>query len=382
MIHKILFIFSSTNQRGAPLVLLEFLKEFKKRNNIPFNIIAQENGDLVPELEKLTTTVVFKYRTTYKNKLFQKLADLKKYLFNKTYRKFIKIINQKYTIVLSNTLFNFETLNFLDKKIKNKQIKLLIYMHEYKGAFIYNQYEILKNIEKADKIISVSQCASNNLVINHNIKKEKIIVAYNFLLSIYSPSKCQKKDFFLKGKKIILSVGSIEYWGKGVDLFLSIALHFKKAKIKDIVFIWIGGKKDSVNFKIFERDIVRMELQKNVFLLENRRDLNLYYERADIVLVPSREESFSLVTLEAAFYKKTVLCFAQTGGAEEILADFPELIVPYFDADSMVEKILSLYDNKKKKNEIGEKLYKHVYSKYKFETTYKKIENEIISLIK
>jgi glycosyltransferase involved in cell wall biosynthesis len=83
--------------------------------------------------------------------------------------------------------------------------------------------------------------------------------------------------------------------------------------------------------------------------------------------VLSRNESFSLVTLEAGLLKKPVLCFEGSGGSCEIVDFKKEFLVPYADTDAMCERINQLIEKPGLCTEMGNYLYERVVTNYTIE---------------
>ena len=63
----------------------------------------------------------------------------------------------------------------------------------------------------------------------------------------------------------------------------------------------------------------------------------LFFESLSLFLLPSREDSWPLVMLEAAAAGVPVVCFQRSGGAEEFLAKGGGTAVPYLDVEAMAQ---------------------------------------------
>ncbi len=121
-------------------------------------------------------------------------------------------------------------------------------------------------------------------------------------------------------------------WRKGADLFLAIAQSVSQHHDgHDIVFYWKGGYTSLLDTKRFVFQIEQAGLQDRVVYEEASPEMEKFFNSIDLFLLPSREDPYPLVVLEAADYKKPSICFSGGGGAVEFVADDAGTIVPYLD---------------------------------------------------
>jgi glycosyltransferase involved in cell wall biosynthesis len=126
-------------------------------------------------------------------------------------------------------------------------------------------------------------------------------------------------DIILNEKEnVILFVGSIEY-RKGIDILLK-AFYMVKKEFPDWI-IKIIGPITSTEYKYFlEKLIDFLNLNNRVIFLGYLTDKELVKEflNASIFVLPSRQESFGIATVEAAFFGKPIIS-SDVGAAEYIL---------------------------------------------------------------
>jgi glycosyltransferase involved in cell wall biosynthesis len=82
-------------------------------------------------------------------------------------------------------------------------------------------------------------------------------------------------------------------------------------------------------------------------------DLREWYRRADVVVMPSRYESFGLVLLEAMMLGKPVVASAVGGIKEIVRPDVDGLLVPPGDAPALASAIESLASDGPRRREMG-----------------------------
>jgi len=87
-------------------------------------------------------------------------------------------------------------------------------------------------------------------------------------------------------------------------------------------------------------------------------------------------EAFGIVFLKANFFKKPVIGSNTGGMAEAIIDDTTGFLIEPNNLNDLVEKILFLYNNKEKREQLGEKGYRRVITEF----TWDKIVNKYINL--
>jgi glycosyltransferase involved in cell wall biosynthesis len=122
-------------------------------------------------------------------------------------------------------------------------------------------------------------------------------------------------------------------------------------KIKLLV---IGSIEDDQTKVLFEKK------ESNVMLLPPQKDLKPFYNISDIIVLPSREDPFPYVMLEAGAMKKPLIG-SRVGGIEEFIQDGANgLLFESGNTTELVEKILYFINNPIKAKELGEALYEKV----------------------
>ena len=99
-----------------------------------------------------------------------------------------------------------------------------------------------------------------------------------------------------------------------------------------------------------------------------------FYNASDIVIVPSLEEPFGRVVIEAMACKKPVIG-TNVGGIPEIIVDKQTgFLIPPKNPEYLEKSILTLIENKKLRRSMGKEGYKRVLNKFTVEKSFKKIE--------
>ena len=139
------------------------------------------------------------------------------------------------------------------------------------------------------------------------------------------------------GAKIIGGVGTIA-WYKGTDLFVAVARRIRQLlPQQQLRFIWIGEEEYPEARRLLEHDIKRTELEGVVIFPGGAKDPTSFFQSLSLFLLPSREDSWPLVMLEAATAGVPIVCFQSAGGAEQFVATGGGIAVPYLDVEAMAQ---------------------------------------------
>lgn len=244
--------------------------------------------------------------------------------------------------------------------IKAKEIlgkPLIVHVHSTEfdragGDFIYHRVsDIEKNgLEKADRIIAVSQFTKNKIIKHYKINPDKIEVVHNGVS--YRRNEVSASDISaLKkaGKRIVLFVGRITIQ-KGPDYFIKAAR--KVASVMDeAVFVMVGA--GDMEQQMIE-EAARLGLSDKVFFtgFVSGDEKNSLYKSADIYVMPSVSEPFGIVALESLINRTPILISKQSGVAETIKH---ALKVDFWDTEEMANKIIAVLKYKSLRNTLAKK---------------------------
>ena len=206
----------------------------------------------------------------------------------------------------------------------------------------YERFLGLPVIGGASNVIAVSMRVQAALE-QKGVDPSRIRVAYPV---IRIDRQASARDFRVKfsiptSSKIILCLGGLAS-RKGQDLALHIARELMKRR-NDFVLCIIGN--DEGLRRQLEQTVSESGLSKQVAILgrlePHLKDSAL--EECSLVLVPSRDEPFGLVPLEAIAHNKPVLISHKAGVVELVRA--PDLVFDPLDSESAARRIDLILDD-------------------------------------
>ena len=171
---------------------------------------------------------------------------------------------------------------------------------------------ILKNLFKKINYFLAIGILNKNFLLNHNVPRKKIYPGPYFVDNNFFSKKIKKKS--KSKKKIVLFVGKL-IQRKNPFEFLNLAQMF--IKNKKIQFIMIGDgilKKECQQF-INERRLNNVSLIGFV----NQTQLKKYYQKSDLLIVPSYYETWGLVINEAFASNIPVICSENCGASKDLI---------------------------------------------------------------
>jgi len=177
------------------------------------------------------------------------------------------------------------------------------------------------------------------------------------------------------GNKILFV--SNYYKFKGVFQIISIAKHLIKV-FPDIVIEMIGDWGNDYFYDL-EADVIKADflnqvkinhLGKNIFILgpKYNEDKNIYFKDSDIFLLPTENDTFPMVILEAMMWSLPVVSSENIGAISEIIDDGKTGFVIRSGEDvKFADKLIYILDNKNLRLSMGKEGRKKFIAKYKLD---------------
>ena len=199
-------------------------------------------------------------------------------------------------------------------------------------------------------------------------------------INIYSKPtnvKSLEKKYNLSGKRLVIYVGRLDK-EKGIEYLVKAAKN-----IPAEIFILGGGDYK----KELEKMIKELKL-KNVhfsgyFGREYVKELREFYQRADVVVVPSTvKEAFGLVILEAMAARTPVVA-SNIGGIPNIVKDGRTgFLVRPRSANEIAEKVNKILGNEKLRQAMRERCFKLIEEKFTWEKATNNLKDSYSSVVR
>lgn len=239
-------------------------------------------------------------------------------------------------------------------------------------------------LKKATLIPSISKSVGTLIRKKYNLLENKIRVSY---LGLDSPKL--KKPLFKNDSFKLLYVGRLER-RKGIIEFIDALNEILSGNEKitlDIVGNDIPQAPGDILFKEYFNKTVNTNLQKRVRFhgyVTNAKVKN-FYKNCDLLIAPSRYESFGLIYLEAFSYGKPVIGTKAGGIPEVVRNNKTGLLVNVNNSKEITKAVLRIFENNDLRKTLGENAFKDVRTNFTVSKMVDKtidIYNEAIKIFK
>ena len=225
----------------------------------------------------------------------------------------------------------------------------------------------LKWVDKSDHIIALtkSMCAK---AYEAGIEASRLTILPNAI-----DTSIRKYDAIsaIHTKRFIPVIGTMSRFvtKKGVDIFIkSLALLSAKGIECDAI---IGGEgEEIIHLKAM---VKKYHLQENVQFIGWVQNKKEFFDKIDIFCLPSLEEPFGVVVLEAMLFDKPIIA-TETEGPMEIITNGKDgILVPPGSPTAMAEAIKELINDKTLANSLVDKAFLTVRKHYDINVVGKKL---------
>jgi len=255
--------------------------------------------------------------------------------------QFFEAVSRYNTLVVSKVKGTYDVIHCHDwltiqasialKDLLGVPLVLTVHSTEYdrSGWLHPNQWFIdieREGMEKADKIIAVSQFTKRTIIEKYGINPDKITVIYN---AVYPISEGEKQ-------KLVLFLGRLTIQ-KGADVFLRAAK--KVSEFESGVRFVVAGAGDLLPDLI--NQAVELGISNRVIFTDRLTDEEMkhMYGIASVYVMPSVSEPFGITALEA-ISAGTPTIASKTAGVCETFHNC--LKVDFWDSDEIANKIIAL----------------------------------------
>jgi glycosyltransferase involved in cell wall biosynthesis len=204
-----------------------------------------------------------------------------------------------------------------------------------------------QTLNEADRVIAISN-ATKNYVLSLGVKPSKVKVIHNGVdLQRFRPlpnvkTQMRQKLGIPQDAKVVLTVRRLVY-KNGIDTLIESA-NLAVKKNKKIVFLAVGKGPDMGNM---QQQIKQLGIENNFKLtgFVADADLHLYYNTADLFVLPSKSgEGLPLVAQEAMSCGIPVIA-TNVGGIGEIMVKGYGKLVPANNSEALAEAILEFAES-------------------------------------
>ena len=349
---KITFLMLHLNYGGIEKQVTTLANELSKEYKIEiislYNILS---GKSFYELdERINVKYIFNSgpnRSEIKNalkkfKLINLVSELRK-AFKMLYTKYFglkKIINKLNTDILISSRIEFS------KQIKRDDIITISQEHSF-----IDEKKYIKKVKRSFKHIKYLVVMTKGAKQKYDewLKEEKVKPEVVVIPNMIKENKTEKNSTLDNNQ--IISVGRLEEVKDFYTLILVFSVIVKKYPNYVLKIIGEGSMREKL-----EEQIKNCNLEKKVILTGklNENEINNEFLKSDILVLTSKNESFSLVLCEAMNYGVPCVAFDVDVGPREIIQNGKNgFLIEDRNIDLMIKKIDGLLSNNDIRKKMG-----------------------------
>jgi glycosyltransferase involved in cell wall biosynthesis len=359
---KIVFISHYAGRTGAPILLLRLIEQIKISTDYEIIILLKTDGELREDFERLGKTFIWNWMyqgakeqnspRRFPGRLFHRKRITSPTKEEICQAEIFKEINEA-SFIFNNTIANAALLKQLPLTGK----KVFSYFHELHLAtqIISTRQELMYLNEISRKIFVPSKAVKSFFVNDYGFQEYKMPIL-KYIIPKETKSQINKQEDKIAKGMFLVGFCGVLTWRKGYEFVPLIIQYIIKTKnVKNIHFVWIGAERDSLEDHILKHDLQKMQLESYFTFLEPQKDVQSYMAQLDVFVLPSREDAFPLVVLEAASHGVPTVYFSDAGGIGEFLGEEAGVPVCYLNIQSMAEKIIQLKLNEENRISLGKR---------------------------
>ena len=224
-------------------------------------------------------------------------------------------------------------------------------------------------LRMAKKVVTISRFSYKKLTDVQGVKSGQISILSpaidkNF---VEAASKCTETRSPILERRRILTVSRLSTSDgyKGIDVVIR-SLPQVLGSIPDVEYVIVGDGDDRVRLERIADEVG----VKNRVLFEGKVDdseLHNYYRNCDVFVMPSLNEGFGIVFLEAMAFKKPVVGGNHGGTPDVIIPWETGCLVEYGDVKGLTNCLIQLLQNEELRKKLGEAGCLAVKTQFSFE---------------
>lgn len=242
-----------------------------------------------------------------------------------------------------------------------------------KKSFLHKKY-FKYVLKKAKYIFSTSKVMGDE--VKKYTNKKIFITPFGVKMDLFNPNKKNNED------KNLFTIGTAKPLEKKYGInYLIEAVSIVNTKRPDInISLKIAGQGSK------EEEYKKLAIEKSVSVewlgLISQEEVAYEFANMDIAVFPSIDdsESFGVAAIEAQACGIPIIISNISGLMETSIPNKTSIVVHKKDATELANAIIDLYDNSKKRKQMGLIGRKYVLENYEYNNCFKKTENCFISI--
>lgn len=351
---NIAHVLFSFNNGGIENLVVDLLNNWPKKDNLLLCIVNDSyNKKLLKKINNNKVKIVCLDRPVGgKNLEYLKQLNL-------------ELVNFDAQIVHchSNNILKF----CLPLKIIHKDWKMILHIHD---AMIYKEissFDVCIHKIFVSKIIAISKTVQKS-IIDRGMSSKKVVLVYNGIdFSRFNYTR------HLSDKKVVLNVARLVPKVKGQDILIK-AISIVNNQLQENVYCCLAGgaPKEHMDYIVkLRKEVNEYDLNDTVKFLGNQDNIPYLLSKANLFVLPSRDEGFGISIVEAMAAKVPVIASNLEGPREIIGNNNYGYLFSKNNYQELAHKIEYVLNNDQ--TALVEKAYNYALSHFSIQIMIKKL---------
>lgn len=333
---------------GAPVSLLHFLRWMSRNTDCAIQVVLLYGGPLVAEYEQVapTTVVDLESPVAGPRPFWRAASSVARAARADTARRLRAALGRGDTadLIYLNSL---GSLTVLDQLPPGPPV--VAHLHEMRVSLrrFMQEPALRASLTRVDRYLAPSSAAREAVLETFPVGPDRVDVCHELVdVGALRGSREQGRQALGLGEDVplVLAAGTVE-WRKGPDLFVQLGLRLRRLMDPvEPVLVWAGGplRHETETWRVLEAAAGQQDLAADVRLLGAVDDLGDLLAACDVFVLPSREDAFPLVCLEAAALARPIVTLDRGVGSGELLTDGALRTAAYLDVADLARQVAAL----------------------------------------
>lgn len=352
---RVLFVAHDAYRAGATIFLLNMLRWLREHTSLEFQIALRNDGEMLPEFEKLGQTHVLAApppeAVGLRGRVGRWLDRCGAHRGDRKLRTLQSLLDSgDFNLLYLNTITLGDQLAALGRL----PVPVITHAHELDWAIQrYARGEEQRVLNASARVICVSEAVRSNLVNHFGCPAEKALCIHGFVPVQGGPAKPsqERRKRLLEPLGIPENARLIGLCGhgdvrKGVDLVVPLArLLPVQVAGRELHLVWIGALAPEYPREVALADARRAGVGDRLHFTGVTPTPGEWFSLLDVHALLSREDPFPLVVMEAAAQGVPTVAFRDAGGAVEFIQDDAGTCAPFLDLTAFAASLVELLED-------------------------------------
>ena len=249
-------------------------------------------------------------------------------------------------------------------------------------AFIafYKEKESFRGFLRWMKLFITNSHRTAEIFIENGFE-DRTRVVHNFLdLSIFENVQPKREEFLKPAEERLVAYVGVLHPIKGIEYFIDSIPNILQ-KNSSTRFLIVGGEKSEGIELELKRRVRSLDLEEHVSFLGHRDDISSIMKSLDVLVVPSLEEPFGYINIEAGASGIPVVA-SRIGGIPEIVKhEYTGLLCNIKRPDQISAGVNLLLGDEELRASLGSNAKKHIEENFSAEIGIKKIDDVFMEVL-